>query len=210
MKTVRLDAEAIKNMFEWNPNFRVIHFFRDPRPVVLSRLKVAWAKHFATPTVEIKNATECNPNGTGDTKENGLSEHDNHTLYVNSFGDEALIPVVGYEARLYCDWLRRDILTLASLPRPLSDQVFQVEYGELIEDPSSVMNDLHYFLDEPFGSNNLELAWLKAVKQEGGESQKIAQKWMNELSVALVQEINRQCQALFKTFRGSSWKMTEY
>ena len=199
IKTVRLGADIINTLMAKYDNLKIIHLFRDPRPVSVSRIKVGWA------TLGSVNVGAARTN-INKTKAISVSEiHDAWYRNAESEKDANFswtsmlqkIPAteIGKVAQMYCYQVMRDISTLKGYKEKYPGRVYQMVFKKMANDPIGETEKVYQFVNEPLHRNVIH--WLKSHTEGKVSSKTIAVKWQKEISHSTAIDIEKQCEPFF-------------
>ena len=221
VKTVRLEADTIEELKQKHPGLKIIHMIRDPRAVVLSRIKVNWATLGSLDTSKAQaKLHRRNKRSTGAAKEGVQELVDDTVEFLQDFAGMEGTEDVGYEShfrkllsmspdldnllqvtpdtdfgkvgQLYCYLALRDKLVLQRFEETYPGTVYELVYENLVTRPITEMEKMYEFLDETI-PDEVE-RWLKSHTKD---SRNISQKWKKELDAVYIKDIDKYCYDLY-------------
>ena len=200
IKTVRMELETVVPLMEKYTNMRVIHLIRDPRSVVLSRIKSGWSTHGATNLRDSRAALKSKSPRDG----GGAALHVNASVDYDTFSmaDELRMAPkatngVAQEAQMYCSLTRKDILMRRYLEKKYPGSTYQMIYDHMVNHPQHELERIYSFIDEPIPE--AISSWVKTLNSGQKTSQSIAAKWKKEMSTEAAQQVDKYCQSLYDT-----------
>ena len=203
IKTVRMELETVTSLMDRYPNMRVIHLIRDPRSVVLSRIKSGWSTHGATnlkdsrATLKSKKSHDAATSGQSAQHVNASVKFDDFSLADEMKFAPKATNGVAQEAQMYCSLTRKDIITRRHLEQRYPGSTYQMIYDHMVSHPLHELERIYRFIDEPIP--NAITSWVKTLNSGAKTSESIAAKWKAEMSVQTAQLVDKYCQNLYDT-----------
>ena len=191
IKTVRLGADTIDDLMGKYSNLKIIHLFRDPRPVSLSRIKEDWATLGSVNLIEGRTNMKKTRVLPDVERANTVSNSSWTKILSNKPGTE-----MGQIAQLYCYQVMRDIFTLKGFTEKYPNRVYQMIFENMASDPIGETEKVYKFIDEPLPKKVVN--WLYSNTKGKTNSKHIAEKWQKELSQSTIKDMEHQCGHLFQ------------
>ena len=198
IKTVRMDLETVVGLMDKYPNMRVIHLIRDPRSVVLSRIKSGWSTQGGTNLKDARGALK-NTKGTIPQPQhvNGNISYEDFSLGAELRNSPVPPNGVAREAQMYCSLTRKDIITRRYLEEKYPGSTYQMIYDHMVSHPVHELERIYEFIDEPIPKSIS--SWVKTLNSGARTSQSIAGKWRKEMAVGTAKQVDAYCQNLYDT-----------
>lgn len=181
MKTVRLKMETIENLMDKYPNLRIIHLMRDPKAVVLSRMKATWAAAAST-FPKLKGARSLIHRANETLK--ALLQRKANKLAENAFSEEAV---------RYCRLVMMDLRKRREIEAKYPGSTYELLYEKVVRNPIDEINNVYKFLGEEVPQNILK--WFNKTY-----AQNLAQSrgWEKQLTFKLGETIESYCSELYE------------
>ena len=196
IKTVRLDMDTVEQLIEKYPgNMRILHMIRDPRGVVLSRMKSSWSQLGSTNS---KNAKKVLDFKQVLSKEPKSVKENTGVLQRNKSMSEFT-----KEAKVYCTLALRDIQKRKEIEQRYPGTTLEIVYEDLVKNPTEIVNGIYKFLGLRVHAEVGK--WLKQVASSKAASQKVAGKWESQIPGDVVESIDKTCTDLYWEM-GNKWE----
>lgn len=204
VKTVRMEMETAMELMERYPdNLKVIHLVRDPKSVVLSRMKASWALHGTTnPRVQKdlmkQQKLPLNPLHINDTV-----SFENYSVNQELLRGPKPLNGIASEAQKYCALVRKDVITRRYIERRFPGRTYQMIYDEMVSHPLHELERIYSFIEEAIPSSIRD--WVASLNKGSQTSQSRAGKWRKAMSESSAKLIDSYCEVLYDTVTEYDW-----
>ena len=207
VKTVRMEMETALELMEKYPNnLQIIHLIRDPKSVVLSRMKATWALHGTTNPKRAKSELlQVQKLISSPLHVNNSVMFEDYSVNREILSGPKPQNDIALEAHMYCALVRKDVITRRYIERKYPGRTYQMIYDEMVNHPLHELERIYSFIGEkiPSGIHS----WVASLNSGGSgkTSQSHANKWKNAMSDSSAQLIDSFCEILYDTVTEYQW-----
>lgn len=183
IKTVRLKLKTVAKLMASFPNLRVIHLFRNPKAVVMSRINAIWGSTLGSTDNQLEKDKLCKINKIMQKQLKNNITFDN--LELEMIQKNGIIK----EAKLFCKLLLEDINARKQIENDFPGSTYQLIYENLARSAQEQVQSLFSFLQEQIPGN--VQSWMN------GEDYAI-DKWKWEMPIKISEQIDIVCKDVYK------------